>query len=291
MKNYVDEKQFKADVRRYAREHNIKGNEIGRLWQEIMLDDLLERISVSKYRDNFILKGGFLLSAIVGIDKRSTEDIYAEIKGLDLTEKQIAKVFEEICQIKLAGDLLSISLSEIEQIHEHEEYKDYRLHFNASFRKIRYPLKVDVSTGDVITPREIEYSYKLHIEDRHINIWAYTMETIVAEKLETVITRGIANTRMKDLYDLFILQRERINLATLKSAFANITNYRESIFWTGQDMDYKYCLRQVDIIAENSNMQNLWNRYVIKHPFAKGITFTQVIQAVQTWLTKLEFEK
>ncbi|MCT7790997.1 MAG: nucleotidyl transferase AbiEii/AbiGii toxin family protein [Lactobacillus crispatus] len=114
MKNYVDEKQFKADVRRYAREHNIKGNEIGRLWQEIMLDDLLERISVSKYRDNFILKGGFLLSAIVGIDKRSTEDIDAEIKGLDLTEKQIAKVFEEICQIKLAGDLLSISLSEIE---------------------------------------------------------------------------------------------------------------------------------------------------------------------------------
>ena len=103
MKNYVDEKQFKADVRRYTREHNIKGNEIGRLWQEIMLDDLLERISVSKYRDNFILKGGFLLSAIVG-----------EIKGLDLTEKQIAKVFEEICQIKLAGDLLSISLSEIE---------------------------------------------------------------------------------------------------------------------------------------------------------------------------------
>lgn len=125
MKNYVDEKQFKADVRRYAIEHNIKGNEIGRLWQEIMLDDLLERISVSKYRDNFILKGGFLLSAIVGIDKRSTEDIDAEIKGLDLTEKQIAKVFEEICQIKLAGDLLSISLSEIEQIHEHEEYKGY----------------------------------------------------------------------------------------------------------------------------------------------------------------------
>lgn len=114
MKNYVDEKQFKADVRRYAREHNIKGNEIGRLWQEIMLDDLLERNSVSKYRDNFILKGGFLLSAIVGIDKRSTEDIDAEIKGLDLTEKQIAKAFEEICQIKLAGDLLSISLSEIE---------------------------------------------------------------------------------------------------------------------------------------------------------------------------------
>lgn len=151
MKNYVDEKQFKADVRRYAREHNIKGNEIGRLWQEIMLDDLLERISVSKYRDNFILKGGFLLSTIVGIDKRSTEDIDAEIKGLDLTEKQIAKVFEEICQIKLAGDLLSISLSEIEQIHEHEEYKGYRLHFNASFRKIRYLLKVDVSTGDVIT--------------------------------------------------------------------------------------------------------------------------------------------
>ncbi|WP_172992949.1 nucleotidyl transferase AbiEii/AbiGii toxin family protein, partial [Lactobacillus helveticus] len=181
MKNYVDEKQFKADIRKYAQRNHISGNEIGRLWQEVMLDDLLKRISISKYKDNFILKGGLLLSAVVGINNRSTEDIDGEIKGFDLTEDEIEKVFTVICNTKPDNDPLEIILTKIEKIHENEEYKGFRLHFNASFKTIKYPLKVDISTGDVITPREIHYNYMPHLEDEKIEIWAYNMETVTAD--------------------------------------------------------------------------------------------------------------
>lgn len=289
MKNYTDEKQFKADIRKYAENHHISGNEIGRLWQEVMLDDLLKRISLSEYKNNFILKGGLLLSAVVGINNRSTEDIDGEIKGLDLTENEIEKVFTSICNIKPDNDPLEITLSEIEKIHENEEYKGYRLHFNASFKSIKYPLKVDISTGDVIMPREIRYDYTSHLENEKIEIWAYTMETVVAEKLETVITRGIANTRMKDFYDLYILQDKNIeiNIATLKLAFTNTAKYRNVSFYKKGKLDKKYCLQQIHKIEKSQRMQGLWQRYEKKHPFAENITFDQTVSAAKSWINRL----
>lgn len=288
MKNYVDAKQFKADVHKYAQIHGIKGNEIGRLWQEIMLDDLLERISLSKYKNNFILKGGFLLSAIVGINKRSTEDIDTEITGLNLTLKQITVIFQEICDLLPLNDPLKIELTNVEKIHENEIYKGYRLHFLASFNTIRYPLKVDVSTGDTITPRAIKYKYKLHLENKEINIWAYTLETIVAEKLETIISRGIANTRMKDFYDLYVLQKEKFDIKVLQQAFYNTSKYRETVYYQNNAINFKYCLSRITLISQDQNMQKMWNRYVNHHPFAKGITFNQVTIATTEWLTKIK---
>lgn len=290
MKNYVDEKQFKADIRKYARKNHISGNEIGRLWQEVMLDDLLKRISISKYKDNFILKGGLLLSAVVGINNRSTEDIDGEIKGFDLTEDEIEKVFTVICNTKPDNDPLEIVLTKIEKIHENEEYKGFRLHFNASFKTIKYPLKVDISTGDVITPREIHYNYMPHLEDEKIEIWAYNMETVTAEKLETVITRGVANTRMKDFYDLYILQNRNVNIdiKTLQAAFINTAAYRNSIFYKEGKIDKDYCLQQIDKIQNDQRMQRLWQNYVRKHPFVNGITFDQTISATRDWIEKID---
>lgn len=286
MKNYVDEKQFKADIRKYAQQNHISGNEIGRLWQEVMLDDLLKRISLSKYKDNFILKGGLLLSAVVGINNRSTEDIDGEIKGFDLTESEIEKVFTVICNTKPDNDPLEIALTKIEKIHESEEYKGFRLHFNASFKTIRYPLKVDIS----ITPREIHYNYMPHLENEEIEIWAYNMETVTAEKLETVITRGIANTRMKDFYDLYILQNKnvKIDIPTLQAAFINTANYRNSIFYKDGKIDMDYCLQQIDKIQNNQRMQRLWQNYVRKHPFVNDLTFNQTILAARDWIKKID---
>lgn len=289
MKNYVNAQQFKANVRQYAKENGISGNEIGRLWQEIMLDDLLERISLSSYRDNFVLKGGFLLSAIVGINKRSTEDIDAEIKGFDLTEAQISRIFNDICKIN--DGPLKITLKQVEQIHEAEDYKGYRLHFDASFQNIKYPLKVDISTGDKITPKEIKFEYKLHLENRKIKIWAYNIETIVAEKLETVITRSVANTRMKDFYDLYILKNEKVDSKILNEAFINTSKYRDTVYLNDDKIDYVFCNEQISLIEENTNMQRLWSIYAKKHPFSQGISFEQVVLACREWLKKLELNK
>lgn len=163
------------------------------------------------------------------------------------------------------------------------------MHFNASFKSIKYPLKVDISTGDVITPREIRYNYTSHLENEKIEIWAYTMETVVAEKLETVITRGIANTRMKDFYDLYILQDKNIeiNIATLKLAFTNTAKYRNVIFYKKGKLDKEYCLQQIHKIEKSQRMQGLWQRYEKKHPFAESITFDQTVSAAKSWINRL----
>lgn len=226
---------------------------------------------------------------MVGINNRSTEDIDGEIKGFDLTENQIEKVFTAICNIKPDNDPLEITLNRIEKIHENEKYKGYRLHFNASFKTIKYPLKVDISTGDVITPREIRYNYTPHLENEKIKIWAYTMETVIAEKLETVLTRGIVNTRMKDFYDLYVLQDKDvdINLSTLRLAFNNTAKYRKSIFFREDKVDQDYCLQQINKIQNNQRMRRLWQIYAQKHPFAKHITFDQNISAVKIWINKI----
>ncbi|WP_236629373.1 MULTISPECIES: nucleotidyl transferase AbiEii/AbiGii toxin family protein [Lactobacillus] len=207
MREFKDARQFKAIVKNCAKANNIEANQIGTLWKEIVLDDLLERTSLSKYKYNFILKGGFLLASIVGINTRSTEDIDTEIKGFDLNQEEIIKIFTEICSIKPnPNDPLDITLVSCNKIHENGTYVGFRLHFNATaFQNLRFNIKVDVSTGDRITPREIKFKHHLILENRDIDILAYNLETIISEKLETVLTRSIANTRLKDFFDLYIL--------------------------------------------------------------------------------------
>lgn len=214
MRKFVNQKQFKDTVKNYAAANGITGNQVGVLWKEIVLDDLLERISISKYQHNFILKGGFLLASIVGINSRSTEDIDTEIKGFDLTQEEITKVFNEICSLKPEdGDPFRMKLVGCTRIHENDSYKGYRLHLNAvAFDNLRFNIKVDVSTGDQITPREIKFKHKLILEDREIDIWAYNLETVIAEKLESIITRNIFGTRLKDYFDLYILQSQKEEL-------------------------------------------------------------------------------
>lgn len=158
--------------------------------QNFILERLLERISVSKYQQNFILKGGFLIAAMVGLDTRATMDMDATIKGLPVTEQTVCEMFEEFCKIELDDDV-SFGFRSIREIREGDEYTGYRVSFFANYPPMAVPLKVDITTGNKITPREIEYQFKLLLEDRSISILAYNLETIMAEKLETVISRGI----------------------------------------------------------------------------------------------------
>ena len=193
--------QLKALIRNLAKEKNINAQI---LMRNYMLERLLERISLSKYRFNFVLKGGMLVAAMVGLDARATIDMDATIKGYPLSEESVKGIFEEILAVPI-DDGTQMRIKHIDAIRDEANYNGLRVSLEAIFDGIRTSLKIDITAGDKITPREISYRFNLMLEDRQIDIFAYNLETVLAEKLETVISRGITNTRMRDFYDIFIL--------------------------------------------------------------------------------------
>ncbi len=224
MKNAM---QLKAIIKKMAQEKKISAQLV---LQNYMLERLLERVSVSKYRNHFILKGGFLIAAMVGLDTRATMDMDATIKGFPVDEGTIRTMFEDICAISLQDDV-SFSFRSIGEIREGDEYTGYRVALTADFPPMAVPLKLDITTGDKITPKEIEYSFKLLMEDRSISVLAYNLETILAEKLETVISRSDQNTRPRDFYDIYVLlklQHQNICIEQLKEALIATCNKRSS---------------------------------------------------------------
>lgn len=263
MKNAM---QLKAYVKNLAKEKKISAQIV---LQNYMLERLLERISVSEYRDNFILKGGFLLAAMVGLDTRATMDMDATIKGLPVTKEAISQMFIDICQIHIEDDI-RFEFSGIEDIREDDEYSGFRMSLSGNYPPMAVPLKIDITTGDKITPREMIYTFNLMFEERSINVLAYTLETILAEKLETIISRGDQNTRPRDFYDVYILntlQKKNIDNQILKEAFAAtvkkrgtehiVTNYKEII----------------ETVLKSSVMKDQWVRYQKEFDYAKDIRF------------------
>ena len=230
--------QLKAIIKNISKEKHISAQLV---MQNFMLERLLERISISKYRQNFILKGGFLIAAIVGLDTRATMDMDITVKDWPVNQESIKKMFLDICEIDLNDDI-SFEFKKIGEIREGDEYTGYRVSMIAHYPPMAVPLKLDITTGDKITPKEIEYNFKLLLENRRISILAYNLETIMAEKLETVISRGDLNTRMRDYYDIYILaklQYKNIEIDSLRKAlnetskkrgsFLVLKNYKEII--------------------------------------------------------------
>lgn len=278
MKNAM---QLKAYVKNLAKEKNISSQIV---LQNYMLERLLERISVSQYHDNFILKGGFLLAAMVGLDTRATMDMDATIKGLPVTKETISQMFIDVCDIHIDDDIKFI-FNGIDDIREDDEYGGYRISLLGNYPPMAVPLKIDITTGDKITPREIVYTFDLMFEERSINVLAYTVETILAEKLETIISRGDQNTRPRDFYDVYILntlQKKNIDYQILKDAFAAtvkkrgtehiITNYKEII----------------ETISKSSVMKNQWTRYQKEFEYAKDIRFEHTCEAAIALIEVME---
>ena len=265
--------QLKAIIKNLAKEKHISAQLV---MQNFMLERLLERISVSKYKQNFILKGGFLIAAMVGLDTRATMDMDATIKGLPVNEQTIREMFGEICRIELDDDV-SFSFRSIGEIRVGDEYMGYRVSLSANYPPMAVPLKLDITTGDRITPKEIEYRFKLLLEDRSISVLAYNLETIMAEKLETIISRGDQNTRPRDYYDIYILtklQYSNINIERLKKALSATTEKRGSSIVV---KDYRRIMNAV----ENSDiMQRQWNNYQKDFDYATDILFKDVCEAV-----------
>ena len=270
MKNAM---RLKAIIRNLAKEKHISAQLV---MQNFMLERLLERISVSKYQRNFILKGGFLIAAMVGLDTRATMDMDVTIKGLPVNEQTVREMFEEICKIEINDDV-TFSFRSIGEIREGDEYTGYRVSLSANYPPMAVPLKLDITTGDKITPKEIEYQFKLLLEDRSISVLAYNLETILAEKLETVISRGDQNTRPRDYYDICILaklQYSNIELNALKAALKATTEKRGS---SEVVRDYR---KIMNIVKSSEVMQRRWKNYQKDFEYATDIEFGDACDAV-----------
>lgn len=270
MKNAM---QLKAIIRNLAKEKHISAQLV---MQNFMLERLLERISVSKYQQNFILKGGFLIAAMVGLDTRATMDMDATIKGLPVNEQTVLTMFEEICKIELDDDV-TFSFRSIGEIREGDVYAGYRVSLSANYPPMEVPLKLDITTGDKITPKEIRYQFKLLLEDRSISVLAYNLETIMAEKLETVISRGDQNTRSRDYYDIYILaklQYSNIEPNALRSALKVTTEKR------GSKAVIEEYRRIMETVRNSDVMHKQWNNYQKDFEYATGISFGNVCDVV-----------
>lgn len=250
------------------------------LYQRFMFERILERISVSKYNENFILKGGLLLSAMFGINSRSTRDMDISIKGIDVSKEKMVQVLNEILSLDI-GDGISFEMVNITDIRADDEYGGNKYHLVGKLENLKVVLEIDISTGDKITPKELNFEYISIFEDKKIYIDTYNLETILAEKIETILRRGKYNARMKDYYDIYfflIKLKDEINLETFKQALNNTLTKRESI-------DYYKDYRQIlDSLTNDKRINNYWSTYKKKTKYAQNIEFKEIIKVLEEFL-------
>lgn len=273
-------RQLKALVRNLTKGDSIQAQIIMRNY---VMERFLERISLSRYKNNFILKGGMLVSAMVGVDTRSTMDMDTTIKNMPLSVENARKVIEEIIAIPI-DDGMAFSIKSVDEIMDEAEYGEVRVNLEAALETMRTPLKIDISTGDIITPKEVSYTFKLMFEERTISILAYNLETVLAEKMETVISRGVANTRLRDYYDLYILQNEYthvIDMEQFKAAFLATSKKRNSVQLIA---DGNRILKE---IVDSEVMQGLWKSYQKKFSYAEDITWKMVMDSIKKLLAEV----
>ena len=268
-------RQLKDLIRNLSRE---KSADAQLLMRNYMMERFLERISLSEYRDKFILKGGMLVAAMVGLDARSTMDLDATVKGANVNVEDIENLISAIVSVPI-DDGVKFQLKSISEIMDEAEYPGIRVSMTTTFDGVVTPLKIDISTGDAITPREVRYSFKLMLEDRSIDIWAYNLETVLAEKLETIITRTTTNTRMRDFYDIYILDQlhgNTLNRQTLYDALLATAKKRGT---------ERHLAEAVDILNEVESspvMQKLWESYRRKFSYAADLEWSIIMEAVRS---------
>lgn len=266
--------QIKGRIKSVAKQNNADARTLMRIY---MMERFLERLAQSEYRDNFIIKGGILVTAMIGVAHRSTMDIDTSMKNLNLSAEDALRVVNQVKDIDL-DDGVSFEVKDVSNIMDEMEYPGIRVTMNANVGRLITPLKIDISTGDVITPRAIEFNYDLLLEDRSISLWSYNLETILAEKLQTVLARGILNTRMRDFYDIRMLldtYEDKINKAVLKDAFAATCKKR------GTDHLQEQAEEIIKIIEANEQLQVLWRAYEKKYSYAADIDYASVISGVR----------
>ena len=265
---------LKAKISNLSRKTNIHNKYLIQLF---MFEALLKRISKSRYKDKFIIKGGFLLSSIFGVNLRSTMDLDTTIKGLPLDRETITKVINEIINIDIQ-DNIKFNIENVKDIRKEELYSGFEVNLKAEFDGLKTNLMIDITTGDIITYKEVEFKYNTLFNDETINIIAYNYETIIAEKFESIISRNIDNTRMKDYYDLYMfvnLKWNEINKNILRKAIINTSVSRGTLEYINSSSEY------IELISTDSRLQSLWNSYQNNYEYSKNILFEDVIKSIK----------
>lgn len=265
--------QLKGAIRNIAKKNKLFPQEV---LQMFLFERILERLSVSKFRGNFILKGGLLISSMIGIAERTTMDMDTTVRGVPIEDDVIQNIVEEIIKIDV-NDGIAFEITKLEPIREDDVYNNVRVHLKAIYGKLNNPMKLDITTGDKITPSAVEYEYKLLFEDKFIPVMAYTLETILAEKFETIISRGITNTRARDFYDLYVLfnsRKDEIRKDVLITAVEHTMLKRGSL----EKLD-RYKEICAEIKAEVA-LQKLWKNYVEDNLYAEHLTYEDVVENV-----------
>lgn len=272
--------QLKGRIKNLAKENNADPRLLMRLY---MMERFIERDSVSKYKDNFIIKGGILVTSLVGISLRSTLDIDSTIKNQSISEYDAKKMIDDICKIDI-GDGISFEVKDSSTIMDEMEYQGIRFTLNVIMDGLITPIKIDISTGDVITPRAIEYQYNFLLEDRTATLLSYNLETILAEKLQAILNRELFNTRMRDFYDIYVLfsmYENTINVDVLKEAFYATCKKRNSINLI------KNSNLLINTISNSDVLENRWNEYHKKFTYVQGISYEDTINNIKILLDKI----
>ena len=266
--------QIKGAIRNISKKTGVNPNS---LLQMCLFEGVLEKLSKSKYNKNFILKGGLLISSLIGIDMRSTMDMDTTIKGIPVNEKTISKILKEILEIEIDADI-DYKMIKLIPIRQKDVYEDFCAKISCTFGKINAVLNIDITTGDVITPREMRYFYSKILESGTIPIMTYTIESVIAEKFETISSRNITTTRARDFYDLYMLYhlyKDKIDKDILREAIERTSEHRGSIKSVSQ---YK---EVVDLFKISGTAKTLWEKYIKSNPYAKDIDFLETITAYE----------
>ena len=266
--------QIKGAIRNISKKMGVNPNS---LLQMCLFEGILEKLSKSKYSENFILKGGLLISSLIGVDMRSTMDMDTTLRGIPLNEESISNILNEILAIEIDADI-EYKLIKLSPIRQEDVYEDFCASISCIFGKINATLNIDITTGDVITPREMNYSYSRILEEGTIPIMTYTIETILAEKFETISSRNITTTRARDFYDLYMIYsiyKDKIDKDILRKAIERTSKYRGS-FETA--LQYKEI---VELFRESETPKELWKKYTQNNPYSKDVDFLDTISVYE----------
>lgn len=268
--------QIKGAIRNISKKKGVNPNS---LLQMCLFEGILEKISKSKYRDNFILKGGLLISSLIGVDMRSTMDMDTTIKGIPVNEETITKIINEILGIEIESEV-NYRLFKLSPIREKDIYEDFCANISCTLGKINASLNIDITTGDVITPREMNYTYSKILEDGKIPIRIYSIETIFAEKFETISSRNITTTRARDFYDLYMIYKlygSQIDTGNLTEAIEKTSKHRG----TFEESVLKH-KGIAELLKKSDSVKALWDKYVKANPYAKDIEFLETVAIYET---------
>ena len=282
MKNRTPE-QLKGQVRSFAQKRNLQSQEVLQMY---LLERVLERLACSSYRYNFILKGGLLISSMIGVSERTTMDMDTTVRGINMEEGEIEKVIREILLINV-GDGIQFEFEKLEPIREEDDYNNFRAYFTAKYGKIANKMKLDITTGDEITPQAVDYAYRTILDNDVIPVMAYNAETIVAEKYETIIRRNIGTSRARDFYDLYMfynMYKDSIDNKVLKRAVTKTAKKRGSLDILKEWRDILLDMQEDHVLKE------LWRNYCSHHAYADSITYNEILNVVSQISELLLFE-